>query len=700
MLPKIALGNVRKSLRDFSVFFITLVFGVCAFYAYASINDQTAVINLTELQSAAVSAVMRILSGVSVFVAVILGFLVVYANRFLVRRRKREFGIYLTLGMGRAQVAAIMVMETLAVGVAALVVGLVLGVLLSQVMMYVTANLFEATIPGFAFVFSPGAALSTLACFAAIFALSLLLNVREVSRYRLIDLINADKVSEKVKARSLPVSVVLFLVSLVLMGVAYRTLLENGVMSDKFGLATALVSVGTALFFFSVSGFLLRFLQGRPGVYLRGLNAFTLRQLNSRVNTAWVSITLVCAMLFVAICGVCTGFSVSRGISDALEKGSPYDASINAYPRGLMIAGMDDADYDLPEVNEEAASDGFDMVAAMRRKVSDWDDIVSATAQVNQYMPSGAQGGISQRWAYETTSYATDATLDEVLGQNDSRFAFVRVSQYNALRALLGEKPVELGRDECLVWSDFTPLDGFWEAFIDQHPGFEALGTTLHPRGMAHETLCNTSAASVTGVLVVPDEVLPDDLVPAMTSLDVTYSGSVDECEQRFQDACEAACGPADSRGVEAWPVCFMETRQAIADSTVGLTVVTTYLAIYIGVILLISCASVLSIQQLSAVADDVSRYRVLAELGAEPAQIRRALMVQVSVYFVFPLVVAVCHAACALTSINGLISIATGFDVSNALTATVCFVVALYGGYFLLTYQTSKAMVLRPALR
>ena len=277
MLPKIALGNVRKSLRDFSVFFITLVFGVCAFYAFASINDQTAVINLTEQQSEAVSAVMRMLSSVSVFVAVILGFLVVYANRFLVRRRKREFGIYLTLGMGRAQVAAIMVMETLAVGVAALVVGLVLGVLLSQIMMYVTANLFEATIPGFAFVFSPGAALSTLACYAAIFALSLLLNVREVSRYRLIDLINADKVSEKVKARSLPVCVVLFLVSLVLMGVAYRTLLENGVMSDKFGQATALVSVGTALFFFSVSGFLLRFLQGRPGVYLRGLNAFTLR---------------------------------------------------------------------------------------------------------------------------------------------------------------------------------------------------------------------------------------------------------------------------------------------------------------------------------------------------------------------------------------------------------------------------------------
>ena len=130
MLPKIALGNVRKSLRDFSVFFITLFFGVCVFYAFASINDQTAVIDLNELQSAAVATVTRMLSGVSVFVAVILGFLVVYANRFLVRRRKREFGIYLPLGMGRAQVAAIMVMETLAVGVAALVVGAIAYVII------------------------------------------------------------------------------------------------------------------------------------------------------------------------------------------------------------------------------------------------------------------------------------------------------------------------------------------------------------------------------------------------------------------------------------------------------------------------------------------------------------------------------------------------------------------------------------------
>ena len=303
MLIKLALGNVRKSIRDFSVFFLTLAFGVCAFYAFGSLSDQAAVIQMTSDQRASVQSLMKIFSGVSVFLAVILGFLVVYANRFLIRRRKREFGVYLTLGMRRGQVAAIIAAETLSVGVAALAVGLAAGVLLSQLMTYVTARLFETTVTGFSLVFSPAAAAQTVECFALMFAVSLVFNVGTVSRFRLIDLLRADKVSEKVKLRSLPLSVALFVVSIALIGVAYKTLLDHGILSDGpwFGVATLLVSVGTALFFFSISGFLLRLVQSSKGIYLRGLNMFVLRQLNSRVNTAWVSITMVCAMLFVAV---------------------------------------------------------------------------------------------------------------------------------------------------------------------------------------------------------------------------------------------------------------------------------------------------------------------------------------------------------------------------------------------------------------
>ena len=296
MYARIALGNVRKSFRDFSVFFLTLAFGVCVFYAFGSITDQAAVIQMAADQRRMVQALADILSGLSVFVVVILGFLVVYANRFLIRRRKREFGIYLTLGMDIRHVSWIIVIETLVVGVVALGVGLLLGLALSQVMMYVTAGLFEATIRGFVFAFSPAAALSTVACFAGIFLVTLVFNVSTVSRYKLIDLINADKVSEKVRLRSLPLSVVLFHATLALIGVAYKTLLEHGMMEEGpyFAIATGLVTVGTLLFFFSISGFALRALQASPRAYLSGLNMFVMRQLNSRINTAWLSISLVC----------------------------------------------------------------------------------------------------------------------------------------------------------------------------------------------------------------------------------------------------------------------------------------------------------------------------------------------------------------------------------------------------------------------
>ena len=698
MLAKIALGNVRKSLRDFSVFFLTLVFGVSVFYAFGSIASQAAVINLSEVQLDTVKTVVNIMSGVHVFVIVVLGFLVAYANNFLVRRRKREFGIYLTLGMSRGQVARIMVMETLVVGAAALVAGLALGVLLSQVMMYVTAHLFKATIPGFAFVFSPSVAAQTVACFGVIFLLSLALNVRAVSRYKLIDLINADKVSEKVTVRSLPVSVALFLVSIALMGCAYWVLLKNGIMSEQFGLATALVTVGTALFFYSVSGFLLRFVQSRPGIYLRGLNAFVLRQFNSRVNTAWVSITLVCAMLFLAICGVCTGLSVSDGMNGALEKGCPYDASLRAYPCGLQSAFSSEPEY---TVNPEAVEDGFDVAAGMRKRVADWDKMVSRSVQVDLFSFDEAEGGLTEAWAAATTDYSGSALFDQAFGgQNSARFLFVRLSQYNALREFCGEKPVELAGGQCLVWNDLGSIDDFWDAFVAQHPQIDALGTTLAPVGRVGETLYNTSAGSVTGALVVPDELIPADAVPTTSVLNVAYAGPASEYEQRFNDACDAAMGASDSRPANLWPAFYAQTAQQMADATVGLTVIVVYLAIYIGFILLVTCASVLAIQQLSEAADNIGRYRVLAELGAEPAQVRHALMAQIGVYFLFPLVVAVCHAACALTAVNDVVLLLTGFDIGHALVTTVAFVVALYGGYFLVTYETSKGMILRPAER
>lgn len=698
MYAKIALGNVRKSFRDFSVFFLTLAFGVCVFYAFGSITDQAAVIDMAEDQRRMVQALSDILTGLSVFVVVILGFLVVYANRFLIRRRKREFGIYLTLGMDTRHVSWIVVMETLVVGVVALAVGLLLGIGLSQVMMYVTAGLFEATIQGFVFAFSPSACLSTMACFAGIFLVTIVFNVTTVSRYKLIDLINADKVSEKVRLRSLPLSVVLFLVSLVLIGVAYKTLLEHGMMEEGpyFAIATGLVTAGTLLFFFSISGFALRALQASPRAYLSGLNMFVMRQLNSRINTAWLSVSLVCAMLFLAICGVCTGFSVATGMNEALVAGTRYDMSLVSYPTGML--GERDA-------QGPAAADGYDAIARLRADIPEFDELFRDAVQVNTY-DLDANGeplvDVTVEDLAAGTDYASNATMDQMLqGSSVTNLVLVPVSQYNALCAMVGEPGLDLGEDGCAFWNDMSSLNEFWGAVAEQNPEIVVQGRTLSFAGNAVvSTPFSDSGASgtISGAIIVPDDVIPEGLGPNTTVVNLMYDGDRAEMNEAATSAIDEAYGDIMGQGetIEAWPVWNPINAQGLLDQSSGTTVVVTYLAIYIGVILLVSCATVLALQQLSEAADNVGRYRVLAELGAERRMINRALLAQIGVYFLFPLVVAVAHAAVALSVVNDIVALLTGFQIGTALVGTVAFVVALYGGYFLVTYLTSRSLIVR----
>ncbi len=697
MLAKIAAGNVRRSIKNFSIFFVTLMIGVCVFYSFDSIKYQTAVLSLTGDQRTSVETLFTLLDAMSVFVAVVLGFLVVYANRFLIGRRKREFGIYLTLGMSRVQVACIIVMETLLVGILALAVGLAAGVLLSQLLLYVTARLFQTTVKGFVFLFSPTSCVKTVACFAAIFLVSLVFDVSLVSKYRLVDLIGKHKSGEKARLRSIPVCAACFVVAVVLIGVAYYLLVRGGLMGlgPDFYWACALVSVGTALLFFSASGFLLLTARANKRFYLRGLNMFVLRQIAFKINTAWVSVTMVCAMLFLAMCGICTGFSIAHAVNSLVEHGVAYDISLTGVGVG--------------EASRQAASeyDG-DALAALEANVDGWDQMVAGAAQIRIYLAQTEQKSFTLGDIYDTTAYARDdATVALGFSTSSSPVSLVRLSDYNALRRLRGDDPVDLGEDGCLVWCDNQSFSAFWKAFFDQHQTVDVLGHALRLRdSLATEGMHNYLGSSSYATFIVPDALIDQESLETwIVYVDANYNGSRQDVDQKFRQAVAAYMAslvPADVDGasgettVPSWPVSSTYSALELADQSTGLSTVTSYLAAYIGLILLISCASVLALQQLSEASDNTGRYRVLSQLGADPADVRRALLAQIGVYFLFPLVVALCHAACALYVVNDTLASLLDNVATGSFVVTAGFVVILYGGYFLLTYKTSKDVVLR----
>lgn len=357
MFSKLALKNAAKSFRDYTVYFLTVLFGVCLFYVFNSIDSQTALLKLSESQRSTVKALLEVMDYISVFIAVVLGFLVVYVNGFLMKRRKKELGVYLTLGMPKGKISGIVVSETFFIGLLSLAVGLVAGVFASQGMSVVTARLFEANLTAFRFTFSQSACIKTLACFAVIFFIVMLFNTISVSRLSLIELLNAGKKNETLRfGGKLWVSVAVFLISAACLVTAYAMILQNGFqLGTRFTVSILLGCVGTLLFFLSLSGFLLRVVQARKKLYFKNLNMFVLRQFNSKINTNFVSVSVICLMLFLTICALSSGIGVADALSKDLKDTTPYDISFQ------YIYHSDDARKQIRDLARHMKDDGIDL---------------------------------------------------------------------------------------------------------------------------------------------------------------------------------------------------------------------------------------------------------------------------------------------------------------------------------------------------
>ena len=153
MLCKLSLKNIKKSFKDYIIYFATLIMGVAIFYMFNAIDSQTAFMQVSEADVKAIQGLVDLIGAVSVVVAVILGYLVVYANRFLMKRRNKEFAVYMTLGMSKRKISLLLFIETVILGVVSLVVGILVGSGLSQLMSVFLINMFEADMREFKFTF-------------------------------------------------------------------------------------------------------------------------------------------------------------------------------------------------------------------------------------------------------------------------------------------------------------------------------------------------------------------------------------------------------------------------------------------------------------------------------------------------------------------------------------------------------------------
>ena len=723
MLCKLAWGNVRRAGRDYLVYLLTLTLGVTVFYAFNTISMQVDIAGIDEEGLAQVMGSM--LGYLTYFLAGVMAFLMVYANNFIMKRRKKEFGLYQVLGMGRGRVATIMALETVIVSVVAFVAGIVLGVGLSQLMTFFTASLFKTQIANFHFFFSVHAFNLTLACMLVMFVLTLLLNLRAVRRTKLIELMGAERRNESIKTRNPWIAITIFAVGVVLVGVAYYRLLRDGFpltatdsklqeAMNQFGITTAMVTVGTFALFWGLSGMLIKLLQSLRGVYWRGLNMFIVRQLAAKVNTVCFSMGVIAMILFLAITSVTCGMSIASVMNENLERYSPADMS-----QTYVYYTPDTLDYYKEYVNPSEADrmvladTTVDLYPAWHGKDKSADnndetgkkvniaDVAGEHVQIDSYL-SYPFGGSSPSVSAGEMCKTMGEKLPKAFGGSnaDTMGLFVTpASQYNKLRQMMGEEPVSIGRDQYLLTCDMGgELIDLYTKYMAGGHALTLGGHTLKPATDKSDedtaAIANSAMGSNPGTVVVADELLSQlNLQPYSSSLLVNYKQGMDTTE--VDESIEYTVLDnllVDGKEPGSWGIFI--TRSEMYTQAAQMNGLISYLAIYIGFVLVVACAAILSIQQLSNVADGSRSYRVLAQIGCDDRQIRHSVMAQQAVFFLFPLAVGLAHSFVALKVIIELVSIFGNMSIGGTVGLTCAIFLAAYGGYFLVTYLMSTGMV------
>lgn len=683
MLFKISLKNIRKSLKDYTVYFFTLILGVAIFYVFNAIDSQSVMLDVRANVMDIIKLMNDILSGVSVFVSCILGFLIIYASRFLIKRRNKEFGIYLTLGMSKRKISVILFFETLLIGIVSLVAGLVIGTILSQFMSVIVANMFDADMTKFKFIFSMKACVKTLIYFAIMYVLVMIFNTFSISRCKLIDLLNAGKKTEKVTMKNPVVCTIVFVIGVGILSYAYW-MVTRGVRTlntfDKIGIPIALGCVATFLIFWSVSGFMIRIFTSIKSVYYKGVNSFVLRQFCSKINTTVFSTTVICIMLFITISVLSAALSMKDSLSKDLDSMCPVDVQLAKYSYDAM---------------SEAYATSQDMNEKDREMLED-----SKLSIIETLNNSGFDAQKYFKDVVEYNIYNTGLKVKDTLGDvytDDYHFIaeaimpVMTISDYNSVARLYGNSTYELNDDEYIIVADYKNMVMIRNQALKKGIILSVNGKEYKPRydeckdGFVQIGVQNMND----GILVVPDNAVKPQQVRSM-GLSADYRA--DTKEERY--SIETQLDNLMKNISYKKSFIYSNSRIELAESSVGLGALVTFIALYLGIIFLISSAAILALRELSDSADNKERYGMLRKLGVDERMIDMALFKQIGIFFAFPLILALIHSVFGIKFINIILATMGMSSMAASIGLTLAFVAVIYGGYFLITYLCSRSII------
>ena len=596
--------------------------------------------------------------------------------------------------MGKRQISKIILIETILVGIISLVIGIVVGVFASQFMSVLVSKLFEADMSEFTFVFSKDACIKTCMYFAIMYVAVAIFNTITISRYKLINLLTALKKNEKIKIKNPFLCVIIFIIASSILGYAYWKV-TGGVQTmdtaDKMLPVILMGIVSTILIFWSLSGFVLHLIKSMKKVYLKDTNMFVLRQINNKINTMVVSMSVICLMLFMTISILSSSLSLRNTMQKDLNEMTPVDINlyktanlpektVNAYGKEITYTETSREDSKIT-IEETLKNNGFD--------INLLKDIVEIPIYIDKNLTMETFFGNSidkMKTQFPMLTYDTPETI-------------VRISDYNKIAKLYRTKQYELDDNEYIVLCDFDNIANLRNIVLEKEKHFLTIEGKKYESKYSEcqEGFIVMSTSHVnTGIILVPDSCPLAEENKEQTFLAANYNTNIDEEKEKLEEMFNHKDSSSIIQKLYDNGITLNGlTKITIIESSVGVATIITFIAIYLGVIFLIASSAILALKQLTESSDNRQRYIILRKIGCDEKMINRALFRQIGIFFVLPLILAIIHSVFGIQFVLSMMAgLASSDDLLPSIVITVLVIGVIYGAYFLATYIGSKNII------
>lgn len=642
MYVKLVLRNLHRSFKDYLIYFVTMTFSVGLIFSFNSLGVSNDILGLAENMS----SLKQIMGIISIIVVLVIAYLVNYVTKFIVKRRKKEFGLYILLGMENKTVARIFIYENMVFGFLSFVMGVFLGSLFFEGFKYIIMNIFDSPY-SFQMKISFKTILTTLIYYSIIYLITILTSSRLLSKMKIYDLLYSSRRNEEInyeKGRVLK-----FIFSLVLCFIGIRLLFSIFSISSNnayYYILGGVICIGVGVYstYISISSFIVFLTKGFKKLRYRNTNTFLIRQITSKVKTKGKTMGVISILITLALTLLISGLTFGDAYKVNIKNEAPFDVSVV---------------IDYPHID-----------------FSEMYSFINEKAPINHYV--------------DYKLYKNNEDKKETFG-ND----YMKLSVYNELRKQLGLKSVSLPEDKFIIHCDQWHFQKEIEKSLENNMAITIKGKTLTSgtEYLFKEPFAQYGVNGDSYLYVVNDyffdkleatksRFIASNIEAAPQSLKSELSSFINKNRQAFliKDL-----QPHENQRIT---IKVIVKSWSYANGLVGLSAL-SFGSLYISLVFIMIGMTILALQQLTDSTEHKYRFNILRKIGVGNNEINRLAFKQLSIYFALPTILPILITIINFFALNKILGhrIMEENLIINTTITTFCIFFAVYILYFITTY-------------